>query len=260
MGMIGIIGFGNMGGAFCRGLAKLGTAFAVSERKTERAAALEAEQGQKSLPLEELAERCDLIILAVKPQEATPLFEELAGLAAGKRFISLMAGTPLSSISSRLKKAPVCRFMPNLAALAGRAAVGVSFAEDADAGFRDECLAVARAVGEPFEIPERLMAAFTGLSGSGIAFVFAFLHSLAMGGVATGIKYDESLRIALTVAEGAVAALRATGFHPVELLSQVASPAGTTIKGLERLERSGFGGIVMEAVEDATARALELER
>ncbi|MBN2353130.1 MAG: pyrroline-5-carboxylate reductase [Spirochaetales bacterium] len=258
--MIGIIGYGNMGGAFCRGLSKMGTAFAVSERKADRAAALEAEQGRKSLFLKDLAAQCDILILAVKPQEAPPLLDELAGLAAGKRFISLMAGTPISSISSRLKKAPVCRFMPNLAALAGRAAVGVSFAEGADARFREECLAVARAVGEPFEIPERLMAAFTGLSGSGIAFVFAFLHALAMGGVATGIKYEESLRIALTVAEGAVAALRSTGFHPVELLSQVASPAGTTIKGLDRLERSGFGGIVMGAVEDASARAQELER
>ncbi len=260
MGVVGIIGYGNMGGALCRGLAKMGTAFAVSEKKSERVEALRAEQGQESLPLKELAARCELLILAVKPQEAQALLEELKPLAAGRRFVSVMAGKPLSYFAAALPKAPVCRFMPNLAALAGKAAVGVSFADGADERFRGECLSVARALGEPFELPERLMAAFTGLSGSGIAFVFAFLHSLALGGVAAGIKYDDGLRIALAVAEGAVAALRTTGIHPVELMSQVASPAGTTIRGLERLESEGFGGIVMKAVEEAAARAQELEK
>jgi pyrroline-5-carboxylate reductase len=260
MGTIGIIGYGNMGGAFCRGFAEKGVAFAVAEKKAERVAALKAEHAQAALPLKELAARCELMILAVKPQEAPALLEELAPFAAGKRFISIMAGKPLSYFAAALKSALLCRFMPNLAALAGKAAVGVAFADNAPDAFRKECLAVARAVGEPFELPERLLSAFTGLSGSGIAYVFAFLHALALGGVSAGIAYDTALRIAVATAEGAAAALRATGAHPEELLSRVASPAGTTIEGIKRLTTAGFAGAVMQAVEAAAARAEELEK
>jgi pyrroline-5-carboxylate reductase len=260
MSMVGIIGYGNMGGAFCRGLKAKGMPFAVSEKKEDRIDALKREQGQESLAIKDLAARCDLLILAVKPQEAPALLAELKPLAAGKRFISIIAGKPLSFFAAALGTGRLCRFMPNLAALAGKAAVGVSFAEGADDTFRAEALAVALAIGEPFEIPEALMSAFTGLSGSGIAYAFAFLHALALGGVACGIKYDDALRIAMATVEGAAASVRATGSHPVALISQVISPAGTTIKGIQRLESEGFTGAVIKAVEDAAKRAAELEK
>jgi pyrroline-5-carboxylate reductase len=259
MKTVGIIGYGNMGGAFCRGLKERGIAFAVAEKKKERVSALQAETGLAPLTLKELASRCDPLLLAVKPQEVETLFRELAPVSAGKRIISIIAGQPLAKFSSALHTESACRFMPNLAALAGKAAVGVSFPDGVSEDFQQDCLAVAGAVGEPFVIPEGLMSAFTGLSGSGIAYVFSFLHALALGGVAAGIRYDEALRVSLTVVEGAVAAVRSSGAHPVELLSRVVSPAGTTIQGVRRLESAGFAGAVMQAVEDAARRARELE-
>jgi pyrroline-5-carboxylate reductase len=228
MSMVGIIGYGNMGGAFCRGLKAKGMPFAVSEKKEDRIDALKRDQGQESLAIKDLAARCDLLILAVKPQEAPALLAELKPLAAGKRFISIIAGKPLSFFAAALGTGRLCRFMPNLAALAGKAAVGVSFAEGADDTFRAEA--------------------------------FAFLHALALGGVACGIKYDDALRIAMATVEGAAASVRATGSHPVALISQVISPAGTTIKGIQRLESEGFTGAVIKAVEDAAKRAAELEK
>jgi pyrroline-5-carboxylate reductase len=115
-------------------------------------------------------------------------------------------------------------------------------------------------LGTPLELPEKLMPAVTGVSGSGIAYVFAFLHGLALGGAKAGMPYDTSLDAALTTLEGAVAALRNRQEHPVALLSKVASPAGTTIEGIHVLEERGFTAAVMDAVVAAARRAQEMER
>jgi pyrroline-5-carboxylate reductase len=248
-----------MGSAFCRGLKAKGIAYEVSEKKKERIEALQAETGRAPLTAGELLRRTDIILLAVKPQEFDRLRKELSSQAAGKRFVSILAGKSIATLTLSLGSESVCRFMPNLAAGEGKAAVGVSFADGVAEDFKKACITLAQAVGEAFPIPENLMSAFTGLSGSGIAYVFSFLHALALGGAATGIRYDDALRIALATVEGAVATIRNSGVHPVELLSRVVSPAGTTIQGVRRLESEGFCGSVLKAVEDAARRAAELE-
>jgi len=173
--------------------------------------------------------------------------------------VSILAGTRIARLQEGLGTKQVARFMPNIAAVAGKALVGVSFAPEADPGFRADCLALAGAFGSTLEIPERLMAAMTGLSGSGLAYVFAFADAMALGGVAAGFDYATALRVAVETIESGAAMLRSAGAHPRELASRVASPAGTTIQGLRALERGGFAAAVMEAVEAAARRAQELE-
>jgi pyrroline-5-carboxylate reductase len=126
-------------------------------------------------------------------------------------------------------------------------------------GFRAEILELAAAAGSALEIPEKLMAMITGLSGSGIAFAFAFIHALAMGGVKTGLGYTQACDVAIQVVEGAAAVLRGTKDTPANLIAKVSSPAGTTIAGIEALEEAAFTAAVMRAVEQATSRAEELE-
>ena len=109
-------------------------------------------------------------------------------------------------------------------------------------------------------IPEKLMAAITGLSGSGIAFVFHFVHALALGGVREGFPYPQALEHALDTIDGATALLRSTGDHPIAFESRVCSPAGTTIEGVKALEKGGFTDAVLEAVSASARRAHELER
>jgi pyrroline-5-carboxylate reductase len=102
------------------------------------------------------------------------------------------------------------------------------------------------------------MAAMTGVSGSGLAFVFSFVHAMALGGVAAGFDYPTALSVAIAGLEGAASLLK-DGAHPLELASRVISPAGTTIQGVRALERGGFTAAVMEAVESAARKATELE-
>ena len=153
----------------------------------------------------------------------------------------------------------VVRYMPSLAAAVGKALVGVSLPDDANEYMRHTAERIAQALGTPLFVPEKLMPAVTGLSGSGIAFVFEFVHALCLGAVQAGMSYDAALTGAVTVLEGAAAALRENGEHPVALLSKVISPAGTTIAGVEQLHRHGFDAAVAAAVTAAADRARELE-
>lgn len=261
MKKIGIIGFGIMGSAFAGGLKGRGYEIAATDTRPERNRLAEDEFGLVSFAEpNELVSFADILVIAVKPQDLSGLLEEISSRTAGKRIISIVAGRKIADFQKTLKPSGTARFMPNLAAKVGKALIGVSYSDDCDEDFREECRKIAAAIGEPCEIPEKLMPAVTGLSGSGIAFVFAFLHAMAMGGVAAGIAYPRALEIALTTTEGAFTVVRDSGENPMEWLSRVISPAGTTIKGIEALEAGGFTATVMKAVEEAARRAWELEQ
>jgi pyrroline-5-carboxylate reductase len=264
MDRLGIIGFGTMGGAFAAALRRKHPDLAITafDVKPDRLAA--AAPGLRVTVARDPAavvRESDLVLLCVKPQDIVPLVADLAPHAKGKRFVSILAGTRIARLQEGLGAKQVARFMPNIAAVAGRALVGVSFAPEVDPAFRAACLELAGVFGTSLEIPERLMAAMTGLSGSGLAYVFAFADAMALGGVAAGFDYPTALKIAVEALESAAAMLKAGPgpVHPRDLASRVASPAGTTIQGLRALERGGFAAAVMEAVEAAARRAQELE-
>jgi pyrroline-5-carboxylate reductase len=260
MKTIGIIGFGNMGTAIATGLGKMKSEFTciTSEKKEERVEVAR----QMKIELRDnasLVRDSDLVLLAVKPQELDTLFKEIGPHSKGKTFISIIAGKKIELFKEKLQSNRIVRFMPNLAATERKALVGVSFPEGSDDELRKDVIAIASAIGEPCELPESLMPAVTGLSGSGIAYVFAFAHAMALGGVSSGIAYPKALSIAIKTIEGAAALLGKSGENPIALLCRVISPAGTTIQGVNALEKGGFTYSVIEAVERATDRAKELE-
>jgi len=102
------------------------------------------------------------------------------------------------------------------------------------------------------------MSAMTGVSGSGLAYVLAFVHAMALGGVASGFDYRVALSIAVSALESTASLLKG-GAHPMELVSRVTSAGGTTIQGIRALERGGLIAAVMEAVEAAARKATEME-
>jgi pyrroline-5-carboxylate reductase len=262
MKRIGIVGFGTMGEAFAAGLARKMPhvpllAFDVKPDRLE-AAALRAGGLSAVRTASEVFTSCDLAILCVKPQDFASLAAEVKDASRGRQVISILAGRRIQSISEALGTDQVVRFMPTLAAIKGASLVGVSFNSAVSAQLRQDSLAVAAALGSPLEIPEKLMSAMTGVSGSGLAYVLQFVHAMAQGGVAAGFDYRTALAVAVAGLEGAVSLLK-DGIHPMELASRVTSPAGTTIQGIRALERGGFTAAVMEAVEAAARKATELE-
>src|SRR5262249_43716710 len=150
------------------------------------------------------------------------------------------------------------RVMPNTPCLLGASASGYSPGDSATA---DDVALVQRlldAVGKAFRLPEHLLDAVTGLSGSGPAFVYVMIEALSDGGVRMGLPRDVATALAAQTVLGAARMVLETGMHTGALKDMVASPGGTTIAGLHALERRGVRGALIDAVEAATRRATEL--
>jgi pyrroline-5-carboxylate reductase len=261
METLGILGFGVMGQAFAAGLrrgdpGRMILAYDVDSSKLAAACSSLGITAAKSA--DELVRGSDPVMLCVKPQDLAVLLPSIRESSKDKGVISILAGKTIETLAAGVKTDQIARLMPNLAALKGRSMVGVSFHKAAAAGFRRQCLELVRALGVPQEMPERLMAAMTGVSGSGIAYALCFIHAMAQGGVAAGFDYATALKVAAGTMEGAVSLIE-DGTHPIALVNRVTSPAGTTIQGIRALEKGAFAASVMEAVEAASRRAAELE-
>jgi len=261
MERVGIIGFGTMGEAFAACIARKlpQLSLVVHDAKKDRREAAARDHGLAvAATAAEVLQESDLTILSIKPQDLAGFAAEVKASARRKAVISILAGRTIQVIADSLGTDQVARFMPTLAAVNGASMVGVSFHPEAGTQLRDDARAIATALGTALEIPEKLMGAMTGVSGSGLAFVFQFVHGMALGGVAAGFDYRTALAVAVAGLEGAASLLKA-GAHPMELASRVTSPAGTTIQGVRALERAGFTAAVMEAVEAAARKANEFE-
>lgn len=205
-------------------------------------------------------EGAEIVILSVKPQVMDAALDSVRdALPRSALVVSIAAGVSCGKIEEALGGAPrVVRAMPNTPALVSSGATGV--ARGAHATEEDVAVALAlfESVGNAVEVPEHLLDAVTGLSGSGPAYVFLFIEALADAGVRNGLSRGAALALAAQTVKGAAELVLSTGKHPGELKDMVTSPGGTTIAGVAELERGAFRGTVIEAVTAATERSREL--
>ncbi|HEY2415824.1 MAG TPA: pyrroline-5-carboxylate reductase [Pirellulaceae bacterium] len=203
--------------------------------------------------------QANVVVLAVKPQSMSVVFNDLAGkCGAEKLIVSIAAGVPLAKLTSGLKTERVARVMPNTPALIGKGASAYALAAGASAADGQLVGQLLGAVGQAFLVDEKHLDAVTGLSGSGPAYVYIMIEALADGGVKMGLPRDVALALAAQTVRGAAEMVLTTGEHPAELKDKVASPGGTTIAGLAALEDHGFRAALIAAVEAATKRSIEL--
>ena len=194
-------------------------------------------------------------VLAVKPAEVARACSDLDA----SRVLSIAAGVTLQTIEQALAEpVPVVRAMPNTPALVGAGAAAIAggrHAGEADLAWAEGILG---AVGSVERVPEKLLDAVTGLSGSGPAYVFLVAEALIDAGVAAGLPRDASTRLATQTLLGSARMLAESGETPEALRAAVTSPGGTTAAGLRELERAGVRSAVIEAVLAAARRANEL--
>jgi pyrroline-5-carboxylate reductase len=210
--------------------------------------------------IREVAAQADLLFLAVKPQHMANVLSELtAHLESRHLVVSIAAGVTLTTLAAGLGDTTrIVRVMPNTPCLIGTGAS--AFARGGTATADDAAVVeqLLSAVGLAVEVPEKLLDAVTGLSGSGPAYAYVMIEALSDGGVRMGLPRDLATRFAAQTLAGAAQMVLSTGQHPGVLKDAVASPGGTTIAGLQALEQGGLRGVLMAAVEAATERAREL--
>lgn len=263
---LGVIGCGKMGSALVQGAIKAGAVSAADVTGCDPVAgAVEAFQQSTGAACAkdaaELAATCDTILLATKPHDAIAALKLAAQGAGGapRLVISIAAGLPLTTLQTAVPgNFRVIRTMPNTPALVGEGASAFcrgTTATDADGSIVRQLLG---AVGLAIEVPERLMDAVTGLSGSGPAYVYLMIEAMADGGVKQGLSRADSLKLAAQTFLGAAKMVIETGIHPAVLKDMVTSPGGTTIAALAELERCSVRSALIDAVTAATRRATEI--
>ncbi len=260
----GFIGAGKMATALIRGMIRVGTpagSISASDPDPRSRAALATGTGVSTHGSNrDVVEASDVIVLAVKPQAMSAVLAELRPAITGDHLVvSIAAGVSLATLGGGLGAGRrIARAMPNTPALVGEGAAGYCLcpsAREGDEAIVAECLG---AVGRAFLVPEGLLDAVTGLSGSGPAFVYIMIEALADGGVRVGLPRDVALALAAQTVLGSARMVLETGLHPGQLKDQVTSPAGTTIAGVHALERGGVRAALIDAVEAAARRSAEL--
>jgi pyrroline-5-carboxylate reductase len=263
--MIGFIGTGNMGEILIASLIK--AKFTIPEQIVafdvdgEKLRLIQKKYGIKGASdNNHLLCQCDPILLCVKPQSMKEVIEEMAdSLDSSKLLISIAAGVPLYAIETYARKQlRLIRVMPNINVLVQEGASAIAPGNLATEEDMKLVKAIFDCVGRSITIPEHLMDAVTGLSGSGPAYIFLMIEALTDAGVHLGMTRDQAFTLVTQTVMGSVKLLSHTGEHPALLREKVTSPGGTTAAGLYKLEEGGLRKTLIDAVIAATQKSKEL--
>ena len=264
---IGFIGGGNMARSIVLGLLAKGRDPArvhVADIDAGKVEALAREHGVNAADHEQIAQVCDLIVLAVKPQAMAEACAALKPALAGRAplIVSLAAGISLSRIEALLgSELALVRCIPNTPALVGAGAAGLFANDRASAAQKQAIEELVNAVGVcAWCGRESDLDAITALSGSGPAYFFLFMEAMRNAACGLGLERGLAERLTGQTALGAAELVRTSELGLAELRAQVTSPGGTTEAAIARFEQGGLPRLVEQAMADAAERARELAR
>lgn len=257
------IGCGNMGGGVLKGLVPCEEFRLVGHDHTRAKVEALGPEGRilwAQTP-REAAELSDIVILAVKPYQMAAMLEEIRpALDSSKVVLSLAAAFSQEKLIEGVQgRCSVVRVMPNLPVVVGKGVFALCF-DDPSLGeeLREELLELFRRLGMAVVLPERLFPAFTSLVGCGPAFVCLFMEGLLNAGITMGLKASESRELVAAMVEGTAKLALESGESFADLRVRVCSPGGTTIRGVNHLERCAVPGHVADAVLEALKRDQEM--
>ncbi len=262
MRKLGFIGVGNMGGAILRGVqGKLGnTAVFAYDTNKERLNGLINVGATVAGSIKDLAEKCEYILLAVKPQQLDGVLSELkASMSTDAVIISICAGVSAEHIRRlTFPKAKVIPVMPNTPMMLGMGASAMS----RDDSVSDEEFAFAKKIigscGITVEVPANKMKEIIAINGSSPAFIYLFAKGFVDYAASVGINPDSALKLFAQTLSGSARMLTESGMTTDELIKQVSSPGGTTLAGLVKLYDGKLIETVKSACDACTKRAYEL--
>jgi pyrroline-5-carboxylate reductase len=261
--VVAVIGAGKIGETLLSGLLRSGwpvSRLVATTRRPARAEELASRYDIRVVANVVAIRMADVLVIAVKPQDATTLMAELGPLVPGdKLVVTLCAGLPTTFFAKRLADGtPVVRVMTNTPALVDEAMTAISAGTHA----RAEHLALAeelfRPLGRTIRLPESQQDAVTALSGSGPAYFYYLVEAMIDAGILLGLPRQVAHDLIVQTAIGSAIMLRDSGEHPVTLREAVTSPAGTTINAVRELEKHAVRAALLAALEAARDRGREI--
>ena len=264
---ITFIGGGNMGRALISGLLASGFSanqISVVEANAVTALKLYEDFGVQGIgALEQIAfdfSKNNVVVMAIKPQDFNVVAKGLASklkhaTAPGPLILSIAAGIRLKDMSRWLDHARCVRAMPNTPALIGKGITGLFADAAVNADDRQLAETICSAVGQSIWVSEeKLMDAVTAVSGSGPAYVFAFLEAMQSAGEKLGLDADNARKLAYATLEGAAQLAHNSDEHAGVLRERVTSKGGTTAAALDVMKQQGWNEILEKAIEAASQR------
>jgi pyrroline-5-carboxylate reductase len=261
---IAFLGGGNMATALIGGLVAKGAdprSFAVIEVSPAARERLGARYPVHVATAPDAAvQRCEVLVLAVKPQNMRSALASLASSVSSKLVISIAAGITLDALSRWLGgHRRLVRCMPNTPALIGAGITGLYALPEVSSAEKTTAEKILGAVGEVVWLPEeRLLDPVTAVSGSGPAYVFWFIEQLAAAGEGFGLEKDAARKLALHTVLGAAKLAASSGEPPATLRKNVTSPGGTTEAALKVFDEEQLAERFRRALDAARRRGAEL--
>ncbi len=259
----GFIGAGKMGTALIEGMINnkviVKDNIIVYDKDDTRIKYMKS-LGMVICDMDDLVKKADIIFLAVKPNQIKKVCNDIAkGLNKDKIIVSIAAGVTIRHLEEYLQdKVQIVRIMPNTPVIVNQ---GMSVYCYND-GFNKDNIkiieSIFKAVGRVLYLEEKYFDVVTGLSGSGPAYIFLIINSLAEGGVKMGLPKHVALELAVQTVLGSAELVLKTGKHPKDLKDMVTSPGGTTVEGLKVLENYKIRSAFIQAVEAAALKSKKL--
>jgi pyrroline-5-carboxylate reductase len=262
---IALIGAGKIGEGIIKGLLKSGAyrpshikAYDIIEKRCQYIT--QAYRVECSSDVKNAAAFGDICLIAVKPNDVPKVLQQIGPtMKSDKLLVSIAAGVTLDFYRKHLpKQIPVVRVMPNVAVSVLEGMITLSPSENVTKGQLKIAIDMLSLLGRVTLLDEKYLNLATGLVGSGPAYIYLIIESLADAGVRLGLPKDVSTLLAAQTTLGAAKMVIETGEHPAKLKDLVVTPAGATIEGLLELERCGLRAIVISAVTKAAERTREL--
>jgi pyrroline-5-carboxylate reductase len=262
---IAVLGAGKMGGILLKALLDKGVLlpeFACATVAHEERAKSLSEKLGIAVGTDNVAavRNADIVLIGLKPQMVEEVMTQVQPAVTSKQlFISVAASVPTGHIERALGlDAPVIRAMPNTPCLLGVGITAICAGKHASAKHMEMASTLFAVGGRTVAVDEKHMDAVTALSGSGPAYIYIILESLAEAGVKVGLPRDVATLLAAQTTLGAATVVLETGDHPALLKDAVTTPAGCTIDGILELEEGKLRVTLIKAVVKAAQRAKEL--
>ena len=264
---VGFIGAGNMATAIIKGIIENGFCKAsdifINEKSEDKVKHLiDTYKVNSLLSKDELVSTCDIVLLAVKPNQFEDIINEISIKEINDHvFVSIAAGLTISNIEKMFnREIKLVRCMPNTPAFVGEGMTGICGNNNISEKELDIVLNLFKTIGKAHIVNENQMDAVVAVSGSSPAYVYMMIEAMADAAVSEGLERSKAYEFAAQAVLGSAKMVLDSNIHPGELKDKVCSPGGTTIEAVKVLEEKGFRSSIIDAMKACANKSRDLKK